>query len=83
MVKYIVLWIDEEGRKIFNSFELSDGEKQKLDVIFDKFATYVGPKSNFRIARYQLQGFRQSDDESVDSFMASTSAGSVKPKRIV
>ena len=68
---YILLWIDEKGRKIFNSFELSDEEKQKLDVIFDKFATYVETKSNFRIARYQLQGqFRQSDDESVDSFMA-------------
>ena len=36
---YILLWIGEEGRKIFNSFELSDDEKQKLDVIFDKFAT--------------------------------------------
>ena len=59
---YIILWIGEKGRKIFNSFELSDKEKQKLDVIFDKFATYVEPKSNFRIARYQLQGFRQSDD---------------------
>ena len=39
-------------------------------MIFDKFATYVEPKSNFRIAWYQLQGFRQSDDESVDSLMA-------------
>ena len=67
---YILRWIGEEGRKIFNSFELSDEEKQKLDVIYDKFATYVGPKSNFRIAWYQLQGFRQSDDESVDSLMA-------------
>ena len=38
--------------------------------MFDKFAIYVGPKSNIRIARYQLQGFRQSDDESVDPFMA-------------
>ena len=47
---YILRWIGEEGRKIFNSFELSDEEKQKLDVIYDKFATYVGPKSNFRIA---------------------------------
>lgn len=28
------------------------------------------PKSNFPIARYQLQGFGQSADESVDSFMA-------------
>ena len=31
---------------------------------------YVEPRSNFRIARYQLQGFRQSDDESIDSFLA-------------
>ena len=67
---YILLWIGAEGGKIFNSFGLSDEEKQKLDVIFDKFATYVEPKSNFRIAWCQLRGFRQSDDVSVDSFMA-------------
>jgi len=67
---YILSWIGDEGRKIFNSFNLSDEEKAKTDTIFDKFATYLEPKSNFRIARYQLQGFRQADDESVDSLMA-------------
>ena len=67
---YILLWIGEEGRKIFNSFDLTADEKAKPDAIFDKFATYLEPKSNFRIARYQLQGFKQADDESVDSFMA-------------
>ena len=67
---YILLWIGEEGRKIYNSFDLNDGEKAKPDTIFLKSATYLEPKSNFRIARYQLQGFRQADDESVDSFMA-------------
>ena len=39
-------------------------------MIFDKFATYGEPKSNFHIALYQFQGFRQSADESVGSFMA-------------
>ena len=62
---YILLWIGEEGRKIFNSFDLNDEEKAKPDTIFLKFATYLEPKSNFRIARYQLQGFRQADDEDV------------------
>ena len=57
---YVLLWIGEEVRKIFNSFELSDEEKQKSHVIFDKFTTYVEPKWNFRIAWYQLQVFRQS-----------------------
>ena len=36
----------------------------------DKFTKYLEPKLNFRIARFQLQDFRQSKDESVDSFMA-------------
>ena len=36
---------------------------------FDKFATHLKHKSNFRIARYQLQRFRPADDESVHSFM--------------
>ena len=67
---YILLWIGEEGRKIFNSFDLNDDEKAKPDTIFLKFATYLEPKSNFRIVRYQLQGFRQAEDESVDSFTA-------------
>jgi len=45
-------------------------EKAKTDTIFDKSATYLEPKSDVRIARYQLQGFTRADDESVDSFMA-------------
>jgi len=67
---YILLWIGEEGLKVVNSFELSDEDKAKTDMIFDKFTKYLEPKSNFRIARFQLQGFRQTKDESVDSFMA-------------
>ena len=67
---YILLWIGEEGLKIFNSFELNDEEKAKTDTIFDKFTTYLEPKLNFRIARFQLQSFRQTKDESVDAFMA-------------
>ena len=51
---YILLSIGAEGRKIFNSFELRNEGKQKLDMIFDKFATCVGPKLNFRIARYHM-----------------------------
>ena len=42
---YVLLWISDEGRKIFNSFDLSDEDKAKTDVIFDKFATYLGPIS--------------------------------------
>ena len=67
---YILLWIGEEGLKVFNSFELSDEDKAKTDTIFDKFTKYLEPKSSLRIGRFQLQGSRQTKDESVDSFMA-------------
>lgn len=67
---YILLWIGEEGLKVFNSFELSDENKAKTDTIFDKFTKYLEPKSSFRIGRFQLQGSRKTKDESVDSFMA-------------
>ena len=63
---YILLWIGEEGRKIFNPFDLTADEKAKPDTIFERFATQLEPRSNFRISRYQMQGFRQADDESVD-----------------
>ena len=36
---YILLWIGEEGRKIFNSFDLTADEKAKPDAIFERFAT--------------------------------------------
>lgn len=67
---HILLWIAEEGLKVFNSFELSDEDKAKTDTIFDKFTKYLEPKSSLRIGRFQLQGSRQTKDESVDSFMA-------------
>ena len=67
---YIVLWIGEEGRKIFNSLCLFDDEEAKPDTIFSMFATYLEPNSNFPIARYHQQGFTQTVDESMDSFMA-------------
>ena len=67
---YILLWVGEEGLKIFNSFELSEEDKAKPDTIFDRFTTYLEPKLNCRIARFQLQDFKQTKDESVDAFMA-------------
>ena len=51
---YILLWIGEEGLKLFNSFKLSAEEKAKTDTIFDKFTTYLEPKLNVRIACFQL-----------------------------
>ena len=55
------------GPEDHNSFELGDKEKQKIGVIFQLQVDNIAePKSNFRIARYQLHGFRQSDNESVD-----------------
>ena len=66
---YILLWIGEEGLKIFNSFELSEEDKAKPDTIFDSFTTCLEPKLNFRIARFQFQSFKQTKDESVDAFM--------------
>ena len=31
---YILLWIGKEGRKIFNSFDLTSDQKAKPDAIF-------------------------------------------------
>ena len=43
----MLLWICEEGRKIFNSFDLTADEKAKPDMIFDKSVTDLEHKSNF------------------------------------
>ena len=68
-VNYILLNSGDEGLKIYNSWSLSAEEAQKPDVVWEKFTTHVEPKSNFRIARLQLQKMKQ-EDESIDNYVS-------------
>ena len=68
-ITYILIWIGQEGQRMYNTWDLSDAEKGNVDVIWNKFAALIEPKSNYRLNRFHLQKFKQTNTESVDEFM--------------
>ncbi|XP_072178197.1 uncharacterized protein [Diadema setosum] len=43
---------------------------KKPNELFEAFSKHFEPKSNFRLARFQLQKLKQEPDESIDNFLA-------------
>jgi len=41
---YLLLWIGETGRDIFNTWQLSDEEVKQLKTYYDKYEAHVKPK---------------------------------------
>ena len=56
---YILLWVGQEGLGMYNTWDLSDAESKKMDVILGRFKALIEPKDNFRLSRFNLQKFRQ------------------------
>ena len=68
---YILLWIGKTGVDTYNSWTwTNEEEKSKPQKIWERYELHIAPKTNSRLARYQLQQFRQKSDETLDDFMA-------------
>ncbi|XP_035679527.1 uncharacterized protein LOC118417883 [Branchiostoma floridae] len=69
-VSFLKIWINESGRDILNTFAFGDNDDQKkLKTYYDKFATYVKPKSNQVLARYKFHNRTQGANEPVEQFI--------------
>lgn len=59
-VNYLLLWVGDRGRDIYNTWELTGDDRKKLKPHLDKFQQHVQPKLNPIFARYkfsnELQG---------------------------
>ncbi|XP_062603293.1 uncharacterized protein K02A2.6-like [Saccostrea cucullata] len=54
-VSYLLLWIGEKGRDIYNTFPaFSNDDMKKLQPHYDRFLRYVQPKLNPIFARYKF-----------------------------
>lgn len=62
-------WIGEQGREIYKTLEWADGEKEDPEVVLDKFAAYVRPRKNKRIARHRFKQRKQGASEGFDNFV--------------
>ena len=59
-------WIGEQGRE---TLPWEDGEKQDPSKVLDKFANYIRPRKNKRIARHRFKQRKQVPTESFDNFL--------------
>ena len=66
---YLLLWIGEKGRDVFNTWTLTADEKKVLKTYYDGFEAYVIPKANPIFARYKFHERMQGDSENFDHFV--------------
>ena len=66
---YLLIWVGETGRKIFNSWGLSDPDKKKISILFEKFGEHVAPKKNTVFGRYIFQSRTQQQGETFETFV--------------
>ena len=66
---YLMIWVGEKGRDVFNTWTIPDEDRGKLKTYFDRFEAHVQPKSNTVFMRYKFNLKVQSDQESIDQFV--------------
>ena len=66
---YLLLWVGEKGRDIYNTWTLSEDESKKLKTYYDKYESYVKPKTNSLFCRYKLENRKQGPSEPLDQYI--------------
>ena len=66
---YLMIWVGQKGRDIYQTWQVTAEEAKSLDTLYQKYETYVKPKSNKVFARYKFQCRVQLDSESAEQFV--------------
>lgn len=66
---YLLLWVGEKGRDIYNTWTLTDENAKVLGTYYERFEAYVMPKKNHIFARYKFHEKVQAEGESFDNFV--------------
>ena len=67
---YLMIWVRDKGRDIYNTWELTADEVKKLETYYTRFETYVKPRSNKVFAWYKLHLRAQQAGESFEQFFS-------------
>ena len=67
---FLMLWVGEKGRNLFQTWNLSAAQKKKLDNYYNGFEAYVKPTSNTIYNRYKFQSRVQNPEEPFEQFVA-------------
>jgi transposase InsO family protein len=66
---YLLIWVGEKGRQIFNSWNLQNGDEKKFDILSTKFKEHTSPRKNTVFARYRFHQRTQQHDENTETFV--------------
>ena len=69
MCAYLLILTGENGREIFNSFELKDGKAHKTEPLQEHFWKCASPKENNVFARFLFQKPDQLEGKSVKKYI--------------
>ena len=53
-----------------NTMQLTEGETEKIDILFAKFEAYCKPKQNVTIEWYRFNTRSQSKEETIDQYVS-------------
>ena len=79
-VNHMLLYVGDEGLRMFNSWTLSDSDREKPYVLWAKFEEHLEPKVNFRVQKYYIQKLSQTEGESIDGYMTRCKLQALKCK---
>ncbi|CAI5681852.1 unnamed protein product [Oreochromis niloticus] len=66
---YLLLWVGEKGRDVYNTWTLTADDSRKLQTYYDKYTDYITPKANPIYARYKFHEKMQGENEAFEQFI--------------
>ena len=66
---YMLIWVGETGRDIYNSWNLSEEDSKKIDILYDQFEKHTLPRKNSLFSRYLFQKREQRPGENFETFV--------------
>ena len=70
IVNFMLLWMGPQAVEIFDNWShLTEAQKESPTEVWNAFQSYFEPKSNFRLARFQLHELIQNASEPIDNYI--------------
>ena len=69
LVKYILVSMGPQAIELFDNWTLTEEQRHNPQDVWSAFQNYFEPKSNFRLARFQLRDLVQQANESIDTYV--------------
>jgi hypothetical protein len=69
LLDYRMIWIGDKGRDIYSTWNLSEEDGKKLEVLYTNFEKHVKPKSNKIYSRYKFLSRVQKEADTFEEYL--------------